>query len=534
MANKNFAGTKTLFRLYLRRDRFLLPIWILLPLFMLIGHAFSFISLSNGREITSLINEINQDALVSAVHGPIMSMDIVGATLWRAINPVTLLIGVSVILTVIRHTRTDEETGRTEFINAFVVGRYANLTATSCVVIFGAFLSSVLMSISMKVLGGSFKEIIIFGATLFFAGMFYAGIGLLACQLRNSSSAARNIGIVILGLSLVINILNNFGGSDLFLKWLSPISWTRVTSPFAKENFLGLIPLFVIALLPIIFSYFLSTKRDIGGAILEEQAGPAGAAPSFKNALSLAWRIHQGMFKGWLIAVILYIGAFAAISPTISGEISSLFAEIGGDNWMEGMPIGLLFVSIGIYIMALIIGLYSLLALNGLKKEEVDGRNEIILDKKVSRKSYMFSFISIALCGSALLLIMMGVIGAITYSTVSGSWGSEFWQILLMSISKIPAVWTLIAIFSLLYGFLPKITAFCWGIWGLFSLLEVAWESGLIDWKIMRFSPFAFSHYTIQVENLSIMALSINLVLAIAFILFGILGYQKRDILTNA
>ncbi|WP_440895629.1 ABC transporter permease [Amphibacillus sp. Q70] len=533
MSHKHFAGTKILFYLYLRRDRFFLPLWILLPLFLLIGHAFSFLSLTSGREINAVINELNQDGLVSAVHGPIMSMDMVGATLWRAINPVTLLIGVCVILTVIRHTRTDEETGRTEFISSLVVGKYANLTATSCVVCLGTFLASVLMSMTMLVLGGSIKEIIIFGATLFLAGMFFTGIGLLACQLRNSSSAARNIGIIVLGLSLVINILNNFGGSDLFLKWLSPISWTRVTSPFADENVLGLVPLLVIALFPIILAYFFSTKRDIGGAILELQAGPTEAAPFFKNPLALAWKIHQGMFIGWLVAVTLYIATFAAVSPTISGEISSLFTEITGDNWMEGMPIGLLFVSIGIYIMALFIGLYALLALNGLKKEEMDGRNEIILDKKINRKSYMFSFIFIALCGSALLLVLMGLIGAAIYSVVSGSWGSESWQILIMSISKIPAVWTLIGFFSLLYGFFPKVTALSWGIWALFSLLEVSWESGLINWTVMQLSPFAFSHYTIQVENLPIAALIINLIFAVALIFFGILGYQKREIITK-
>ncbi|GIN73772.1 tetronasin ABC transporter integral membrane protein [Bacillus sp. J14TS2] len=533
MTNKYFAGTKTLISVYLRRDRFLLPIWILLPLFILVGHAFSFLSLTSNLEITSVITELNQDRLVSAVHGPIMSMDIVGATLWRAINPITLLIGVSVILTIIRHTRTDEENGRTELINSLTLGKYANLTATSCMVILATFLSSVLMSIAMMELGASFKEISIFGATLFVAGMFYTGIGLLACQLRDSSSAARNIGITILGLSLIINILNNFGGSDLFLKWFSPISWTRITSPFANKNALGLLPLFVISLLPIILAYSLSTKRDIGGAILGRVAGPARATPSFKNPLALAWKLHRGMFTGWLVAVTLYIGAFAAISPSISGQISSLFAEIGGNNWMEDMPIGLLFVSIGIYIMALFIGVYALLALNGLKKEETDGRNEIILDKKVNRKSYMFSFILIALVGSALLLILLGVIGAIIYSAVAGSWGSEFWQILIMGISKIPAVWTLIGVFSLLYGFFPKITALSWGLWGLFGLLEVAWESGLVGWEIMQFSPFAFSHYTIQVENLSIGALSVNLLLAIVSIYFGILAYLKRDVMTK-
>lgn len=228
--------------------------------------------------------------------------------------------------------------------------------------------------------------------------------------------------------------------------------------------FLGSFPLFVISLFPLILTYFFSTKRDIGGAIFMGQAGPAEAAPAFKNPFALAWKTHRGMLIGWAVTVILYIGAFAAVSPSISGEISSLLAEITGDNWMVEIPLGLLFVSIGIYIMSLFIGLYSLIALNGLKKEEMDGRNEIILDKQVNRKSYMMSFTLVGLCGSALLLTLMGVIGGLIYSAVSWNWGSEFWQILIMGVIKISAVWTRIGVFSLLYGFIPKISALSWGL----------------------------------------------------------------------
>ena len=40
-----------------------------------------------------------------------------------------VLIAVAVILTVIRHTRADEEAGRAELLDSTAVGRYAGLTA---------------------------------------------------------------------------------------------------------------------------------------------------------------------------------------------------------------------------------------------------------------------------------------------------------------------------------------------------------------------------------------------------------------------
>lgn len=117
---------------------------------------------------------------------------------------------------------------------------------------------------------------------------------------------------------------------------------------------------------------------------------------------------------------------------------------------------------------------------------------------------------------------------------VTNNLDSEFWQVFIMSVSKIPAVWMLIGAFSMLYGFLPKLTDICWVIWGAFNFLEIAWEGGIINWSIMQLSPFASSHYTIHVHNLSIQLLMGILAASSILIYIGMIGYEKRDILTKA
>lgn len=52
-----------------------------------------------------------------------------------------LLISVAVILTVIRHTRADEEAGRTELLDSTAVGRYASLSA-ALLLSFGASIAT--------------------------------------------------------------------------------------------------------------------------------------------------------------------------------------------------------------------------------------------------------------------------------------------------------------------------------------------------------------------------------------------------------
>ncbi len=66
-----------------------------------------------------------------ALYGPVYNDSLGAVGIWKA-GMFHTLIAVAVILTVIRHTRADEESGRAELIDSTVVGRYANLTARCC------------------------------------------------------------------------------------------------------------------------------------------------------------------------------------------------------------------------------------------------------------------------------------------------------------------------------------------------------------------------------------------------------------------
>src|SRR5207342_2945600 len=127
----NFSGTLGLLRLYLRRDRVVAPLWILLlsvPLATVyVGSIEAVYPTQADRAAfaATIMASPAQRALYGNVYG-----DSLGATgIWKA-GMFHLLIAVAVILTVIRHTRADEEAGRSELIDSTAVGRYASLTAT--------------------------------------------------------------------------------------------------------------------------------------------------------------------------------------------------------------------------------------------------------------------------------------------------------------------------------------------------------------------------------------------------------------------
>ncbi len=535
MRYNDFIGTGTLIKLFLLRDRFLLLLWIFFSVALVFVTAVTFTAIG-GQNLGAVLREFNKDPLISALLGPAMSIDISGAIVWRGVSQLSLALGIGSLLIVIRNTRTDEETGRSELIRAYPVGRHASLTAALTITIVGNMIAGILIALSIIALGGDTRGSFIFGATLSTIGYFFAGVGALGAQLRENGSTARGIGIAALGIGLVMAILNNFGGGYTLLRWITPMAWQRVTSPFAGNYSWALLYCAVFATVPTIIAYKLSIHRDLGAGVLLAKPGFPEASPHFSSPLALAWRLHQKSFIGWMVGIVLYIAVFAAISPSLSndGGMSNWLSSLGGTSWSEEMGLGYVFISVSIYLMSIFVAAYAITAVSRLKKEETEGRIEMLLDKSVSRIRWMSSHLIVAaLCSTALLLVM-GIVGGLFYGIASGDVNSGFWSILTMSVSKLPPVLIFLGITALLYGLCPKIMVLGWGIWLSSVMLELAWEGQIIGWTVMQISPFAYTHYTIDITSLPLIPLFLLLCLSSILTEVGLWGFRNRNVLTKA
>lgn len=534
MKSSDFTGTGTLFRLFVRRDRFLLPIWICLPVVLVLFTAGTFSALANEGMNSTLI-DFDSDPLVSALLGPVMSFNLPGAITWRGVSQIALTLGLGNLLTVIRHTRTDEEAGRSELISAYVIGPYANLTAALILTGVANLLAGLLIALTIIGLGGAVGGSLLFGATMTLVGFFFAGMGALGAQFRESSSSARNIAVAALGVALLLMFLNNFSGGYTLLSWITPFAWQRITQPFVGNYGWNLLYCAVFAVVPTVLAYVLARRRDLGAGVLISRPGRQEAAPYFSSPLALAWRLQKQGFIGWLVAVVLYIGVFSAISPGLSSAgMSDWLSSLGGTNWADELGLGYVFIGVSIYLMALVVAIYAMSAVLRLKKEENEGRAELLLDKPVSRIQWMSSHVIVVAFCSAVLLLAMGAVGGLGYGLAVGNMGGEFRIILGMSVSKIPAVWSLLGITALLYGFLPRLTALGWIVWMAVVFLEVACEGQLIDWSIMQFSPFSYAHYIVHVTEIPLLPLVGLLGLSAILIGLGLVGFRNRDVVTKA
>ncbi|MDN2501928.1 ABC transporter permease, partial [Nocardia nova] len=190
--SSDFTGTGQLLRLYLRRDRIVLPLWVLLLSAPLGSVYVSSVKnlYSSPADLQNFAHTILSSPAQLALYGPIYNTSIGAAGVWKA-GAFYTLIGIATILTVIRHTRAEEETGREELLASTRVGRFAALTATLLLTCAACVAVGIVATLSIASAGVPFDGSLAFGAALAASGIVFAAVAAVAAQLSASARLAR-------------------------------------------------------------------------------------------------------------------------------------------------------------------------------------------------------------------------------------------------------------------------------------------------------------------------------------------------------
>lgn len=530
MSDNNFKGTLNLFRFYLRRDRFILPVWILLPLLLIAGQISFIGSMADWREFMA---ELSANALTNAILGPIVPLSKEGAVLWRGMLQSSIAVMIGSSFTAIRHTRSDEESGRYELIYGNGKGRYASITAAALISFAGSFISALFVFIIMIISGFSLTGSLLAGLTLCAVGLFFTGIGIFLSQIFQESGSSRGFILALYFLSMVPMMINNVAGGSTFWIWLAPEAWFRITEPFGGNNFSTLLVFVVLSIIPIAIAYYLMDNRDLGRGVFKEKHGQEDSV-GLNSPLALSFRQHNKNLIIWCVGMAFIGGAVGFITPSISENISEMLVDMS--TWAETMSkLGNRegFVSVVIYIMGLMAGtsVYGIATVLNLKKEESEHFAEVLLARPVSRIKWMSSYLIIAYTGSAVILLILGASVGLGWGYSSGDM-SLVSKAIVMSLTKIPSVWVIIGMAALLYGWLPRISAvLAWLFLGLFIAIEMLWEAGIVGWSAMELTPFGYAHYSIPIDDLSFFSLSLLVMLSIILTLVGLAGFKNRNII---
>jgi ABC-2 type transport system permease protein len=531
MKQNHFAGTGKLLKLYLRRDRIVLPIWTLLPIFLIMSQL-SFVKAMPDWQV--FIAELSASPVTSAMLGPIVPLSIEGAILWRGLLQASIAVMFGAALIMIRHTRTEEASGRNELILGRPVGRYANLSAALILSCGGSLLAGLLTAAVLMGNGLAGSGSLLAGLTLAASGCIFAGVGGLCSQIFEHSGSARGCVFGVYMLTMVAMVINNMGGGYTGWAWLAPEAWFRITVPFGGNYSWKLLIFIVLSALPMMLSYMLLVRRDMGAGLIAQKEGSADASPRFNSPLALAWRQHKGSILVWAIGMAWLGGIMGLGTPNISEATSSTFAHMNA-LWASAIvKLGNqeAFMAILIYMLGLMGGLsvFAITTVQRLRQEEKEHYAEMVLSRPVSRVKWMGSYLAVAFAGSALILLALGLASGLGWSVAAGDF-SHFLRVVGMSLSKIPSVWTMIGIAALLYGWLPRIgSVLNWLILGAWIFIEMLWEAGIAEWSAMQWTPFAYAHYIIPIQELPLVPLIVLTVIAAALTWLGGIGLRRRSI----
>ncbi len=520
------TGTGQLLRLVLRRDRVIMPLWVLgiglLPYVYLAGFDTLF---AGAQERGDYARVSADDASFVALYGPLHGDSLGELAVWRG-GFVPVMIDLVALLTVIRHTRADEETGRTELILAAVVGRWAPLAAALLATGTAGLATGLVVTVSMIGAGQPAAGSVALGAVLTLACWVFAGVGAIAAQLSSSARTARMIAVLVLGASYVLRLggdISALGDGRLrWLSWLSPIGWVHRVFPYGANAWGPVLLAVAGAVATTAAAAYLMTRRDLGGALVASRLGPAVAAPGLRSPVALAWRLHRGLLLGWVGGFAALGLLFGGIGSSVAelaeapGGINEVFTRIGGDGDVVDA-----YLATTTAICGLIVSCYAVQAALRLRDEEQSGHAEAMLSTAVNRYAWAAGHLLFSLLGPAAALFTEGALAGLVHGAPGPVLGG--------ALAQLPAVWVLSGVAVLLIGAMPRLAPVAWGVIAACLLLLLVGPLLELDQWVLDLSPFTHVPH-LPGGDFTPVPLMILTVVAAVLGGAGLIALRRRDV----
>jgi ABC-2 type transport system permease protein len=537
------TGTWRLLRLAGRRDRIVLPVWLVVLLGLLAGSMASIAALYPTEADRLQYARLAATNLVARAFDGLMSGTSLGAVVMtEAFTFLALLTGVMSVQAVVRHTRLEEETGRAELVDAAVVGRHARLVAAVLVAVAANLLLAVGTTLVLVAADLPTAGSVLAGLALAGVGTTFAAVAAVAAQVSGSSRGANGLGGLVLGTAFLLRAIGDALGTvepsgvevvSAWPSWLSPIGWGQQVRPFGGDQteplllFLG----GVAALL--VTAFVLASHRDHGAGLRAERPGPARASRGLTSPVGLAWRLQRGSLLGWTLGLAVLAAAFGGIADEVeelletSDELVALLGEGAAGDVLLDHYTAFMFALLGLAVAA-----YLVQALLRVRTEEAGYRAEPVLATPVSRSRYLGAHVGLSAVGAVVILLVLGLVSGTVAGVVTGAWGARFWDWVLAAVVQVPAVLVLGGVVVAVLGWLPR-SAVPLGWAALVASLILGQFGALFELPqpVLNVSPFTHVPPA-PAEDVRALPLAVLLAVAAALTAGGFLGFRRRDLTT--
>ncbi|GAA3569418.1 multidrug efflux ABC transporter permease [Amycolatopsis ultiminotia] len=512
------TGARSLVRLILRRDRFILPLWIVLAVVVPSGVATGAANLyRTSDELRRYTEEALGNPAEVAMRGLIYAPTLGGVTAWGTGMAGALIAGVASLFLVIRHTRVEEETGRRELLGSTVLGRHAGLTAALSVVVGANLVVALVLAAALTGIGLPFGGGLVLGLSTAGTGIAIAAVAGIAAQMTAGAGAARGLAFAALAVLFLLRAIGDSGNGAA--SWLSPFGWARLSRAFTGDRWWVLLLFAGFAMAATTIAYFLAARRDNGAGLIPARPGPPSASSALRGMFALTWRTRRGAVLAWAVACAAVGALLGGSARDAAEQVSGLFS---GANAL---------FSFTFLVLSQAVTAFTIMTMLSLRTEEGNGLAELLLATAPSRYRWAGAHVAVALTGSVVMLAAVGVASGLTYGASVGDISGEVPRLLGAALVWLPAVWITAGIALALVGLLPKAAIpVSWLVLGAFLALELAYEFGQVNKNLLDISPFSHTPRILLGTPLTFSSMTIPLLVAVALSAAGLLGVRRRDI----
>ncbi|TDD17376.1 ABC transporter permease [Nonomuraea diastatica] len=515
-------NTAALIRLILRRDRIWQPLWVLsVTLFVAATVATIRQLLPTQEARLQYANEISLNPVILLMQGPAYG-DSLGAVAAQQRGAATAVFAAlaSVIL-VVKHTRSDEESGRRELVGSAAVGRHAPLTAALTVVLAANAVLAVLITVVCVSTGLPLAGSLAWGLMGASGGWVGAAVAAVVVQLTQNARVAGAVAFTVWFAAYMVRGVSDMGGPGMeWLGWLVPNGWLLRARAFGGEQWwvFLLVTAFVAALVGV--AYALSARRDIGAGFVQPRLGPAHAPNGLRGPLGLAWRTNRVMALAWIVGTALVGAAFGLGGQ---GAVQS-FGQSGALDFWAGLsrtddPVEV-FITMLVYKLSLYpVCLYAIMTVLRLRGQAA---TELFLSGPVSRTRWVL--------GNLVFAVAVPVVALVIAGLTLGLGNGDFAASLGITTVILPAIWVMAGIAVAAFGLFRRAGAVVgWTVFALAITLEFGWEVGLVSDSFFRISPLAHVHWSAFADPGPGTLIGLTLVAA-GFTVVGLYGVRRRDL----
>lgn len=489
-----------------RRDRVTLPVWVL---------GITLLSFATSTAVaTQFGDEAAQAAILALAASNPAFLFLRGLPDGTGVGPVVffqgyaftaVLAGLMSTFLVVRHTRSDEELGRTELLGAVPVPRTASLAATLLLGTAVNLLLAVFVAAAFVAAGLPVPGAVAAGAAVGVVGVFFVGLAAVVAQVVPSGRSGNGIAAGFVGVAYLLRGVGDALGTPaasllhVASAWpslLSPIGWGQRSRPFTGPDMSALLVPLAAALALGAAAVLIRRRRDLGAGMLPQLAGRERAGVGGTSFLGLAWRLQRGILAGWCIGAAALGAVAGALGPAVTGSMSGvapmrdLIARLvpGGRAGLIDIFITALLGMAGVFAAAA--GIQAVLR---LRAEEAEGRAELLLSAPVTRARWFGANLVIAAFSAAAVSATAGVAAAVGLA-LSGSSDGLAWSLVPAALAHVPAALVFLVAASVAFAVAPR-RAILLG-WGMLAAGIMVGEFGelfgLPVW-LQDLSPFRHS-----------------------------------------